>query len=267
MPPASRLIGTFRYAVFFDGVDDYAVIEPFTVYGWSEITIVDYVYIYRPKPNTYWSKSNMIGDCWTQYASTGIYPYYTPDYTYIPAAWWTRKPDGTRAVYEYNIIAYVNQFAHVVRRFTTSREYSVYVNAVKVRSWIVPANEITVLEQNPDTATYPERYRRFTIGANVLFFEYLKLMQYQLLIYSRALSDEETLWNYRYPDSPVRNGLVLWLQAHPDNIKDIDGDGRLEWVDLSGYGNHGKIYGATLVEVIKAPSRVLAPSRILPPAR
>jgi len=89
----------------------------------------------------------------------------------------------------------------------------------------------------------------------------------QVLIYSRALSDSEIQWNYQYPDNPVRNGLYVWLQAHPDNVKDIDGDGVLEWVDLSGYGNHGKIYGARLVQLIRAPARVLASGRVLKPAR
>jgi len=89
----------------------------------------------------------------------------------------------------------------------------------------------------------------------------------QVLIYSRALSDPEIQWNYQYPDNPIRNGLVLWLQAHPDYVKDIDGDGVLEWVDLSGYGNHGKIYGAQLVEFVKTAKRVLKPARVLSPAR
>ena len=77
----------------------------------------------------------------------------------------------------------------------------------------------------------------------------------QVLIYTRALSDTEIRWNYSNPDNPVRNDLVLRLQAHPDNIKDIDGDGLLEWLDLSGFNNHGKIYGATLVKLIRDPVR------------
>jgi hypothetical protein len=85
----------------------------------------------------------------------------------------------------------------------------------------------------------------------------------QVLIYSRALSDSEVLWNYQYPDNPIRNGLVLWLQAHPAYIKDIDGDGVLEWMDLSGFNNHGKIYGAQLVELVKTAKRVLTPARVL----
>jgi hypothetical protein len=89
----------------------------------------------------------------------------------------------------------------------------------------------------------------------------------QVLIYSRALSDSEIQWNYQYPDKPIRDDLVLWLQADPAYVKDIDGDGILEWIDLSGYGNHGKIYGAQLVQLIKTPARVLKPVRILKPLR
>jgi hypothetical protein len=89
----------------------------------------------------------------------------------------------------------------------------------------------------------------------------------QVLIYSRALSDSEIQWNYQNHDKPIRNGLVLWLQADPAYVKDIDGDGIPEWIDLSGYGNHGKIYGAQLVQLIKTPARVLKPVRILKPLR
>jgi hypothetical protein len=88
-----------------------------------------------------------------------------------------------------------------------------------------------------------------------------------VLLYSRDLSDSEVQWNYQYPDNPVRNGLVLWLQADPQYVKDVDGDGVLEWVDLSGFNNHGKIYGAQLVQLIKAPARVLTSARVLSPAR
>ena len=82
-------------------------------------------------------------------------------------------------------------------------------------------------------------------------------------VYSRALSAEEVAHNYNNPDNPVRDGLILWLRADPQNIKDIDNDGSLEWIDLSGFGNHGKIYGAALVEVIKPPARVLSPVRVV----
>jgi hypothetical protein len=85
--------------------------------------------------------------------------------------------------------------------------------------------------------------------------------------YSRALSYSEIQQNYNYPDNPTKNGLVLWLKAAPQYVKDIDGDGILEWLDLSGYGNHGKIYGAQLVKLIKDASRVIQAQRVLACAR
>jgi hypothetical protein len=65
----------------------------------------------------------------------------------------------------------------------------------------------------------------------------------------------------------ISDSLVLRYDAHPDNVRDIDNDGILEWIDLSGYGNHGKIYGATLMEITKNPIAVRMAKRILPVVR
>ena len=65
----------------------------------------------------------------------------------------------------------------------------------------------------------------------------MKIMQFNLLICSRALSEDEIRHNMVYPWSPVRDGLRVWLFAHPDYVRDIDGDGILEWIDLSGNSN------------------------------
>lgn len=78
-------------------------------------------------------------------------------------------------------------------------------------------------------------------------------------IYNRALSDSEILWNYYHPDNPIRSGLVLWL--HYDSISGST------WLDKSGNGNDGTIYGATPVEYYKPPYRSLTPSRTLSPTR
>jgi hypothetical protein len=86
------------------------------------------------------------------------------------------------------------------------------------------------------------------IGANGGNAHYPHLIS-QVLLYSRALSGSEIAWNYNNPGDPVRPGLVLWFLAHPDNVLDIDGDGVLEWVDLTCNGNHGKVYGAQLVSL------------------
>jgi hypothetical protein len=110
-------------------------------------------------------------------------------------------------------------------------------------------------------------YKRFTLGVDVRGYEHMKMMQYQLLIYTRDLSDKDIEWNFKNPDNPVRNGLYVWLTADPQYVKDIDNDGVLEWIDLSGFGNHGKIYGAQLVQLVKPSARILTPARALKPAR
>jgi hypothetical protein len=269
MPLAPRRLVTWpsRYAVYFDGIDDYVKIEPFTVYGWSEITIQDWIYMYHPKANATYSKFSMIGDVWTDYPSTFHGPGYPYSYTYMLTRWYTRKPDGTLGSYTYDMYGYRNTWVNVTRRFNSAREAAFFINASKVYSATVPSTEKTVLEWNPDTATYPYRYRRFVLGANTNFGEWMKMMQFQLLIYSRALSDSEIAFNYNNPFNPVRDGLRVCLIADPQYIKDIDNDGILEWIDLSGYNNHGKIYGARLVDLYKSPVRTLPAARTMPVAR
>ncbi|MBW2675409.1 MAG: LamG domain-containing protein [Deltaproteobacteria bacterium] len=61
----------------------------------------------------------------------------------------------------------------------------------------------------------------------------------QVLIYNRALSDNEIQQIYQNPQSPVTNGLVLWLNFD-------EGSGTTAH-DKSGNGNDGTIYGATWV--------------------
>jgi hypothetical protein len=88
-----------------------------------------------------------------------------------------------------------------------------------------------------------------------------------VLYYSIPLTDAQINQIIANPDNPMRNGLIAWFKADPQYVKDIDNDGVLEWVDLSGYGNHGKIYGAQLVQLVKASARALTPARVLSPAR
>ena len=254
MPP-TRGIRTFRYAVFFDGVDDYAVIEPFIVYGWPEITIQEWIYAYHPKANAAWTKFSMIGDHWVDYPAYLHATNNRVDYTMLAMTWSVRRPDGTRYDYAYSWYAYRNRWVNLVTRFTSARELSFRINAVRVYIATVPADEKTVLEWNPDNATYPERYKRFVLGSNVIFGEWMKILQSNLLIYRRAPSESELSHNMVYPWNPVRDGLKVWLLAHPDYIKDIDNDGVLEWIDLSGNNNHAKLYGATLATLIKTPLR------------
>jgi hypothetical protein len=249
--------------MFFNGVSNYVVI-PLVVYGWPAITIQEWLYPFYPKANLVWSKFSMIGDFWTDYPSAFWGTDNRYDYTSLALNFATRKLDGTRGYYYFNIYAYRNTWVSTAWRFSLSDRALVgYVNGTKVYTASVPSTEKTVLEWNPDTATYTQRYKQFVLGANTDLGENMKMMQYQLLVYTRALSDSEVQWNYLYPENPVRDGLVLWLSADPNNVKDLDNDGVLEWIDLSGYGNHGKIYGASLVQLVKPATRILPKARIL----
>jgi len=250
-----RGIRTFRYAVFFDGIDDYAVIEPFTVYGWPEITIQEWIYFYHPKDINVFSHPSSLGDGWSGEPMIDHYSPYFSAYPYKYVRFWGCREKGTCTDYQYNIIKYVNQWINVVRRFDSTRNISYFVNGVREYSNTIPSDYKTVLEWNPDTATRPALYRRFVLGMGTYLVTPMKMLQSNLLIYSKAPSESELRHNMVYPWNPVRDGLKVWLLAHPDYVKDIDNDGVLEWIDLSGNNNHAKLYGATLATLIKSPLR------------
>ncbi|MFZ8808419.1 MAG: LamG-like jellyroll fold domain-containing protein, partial [Pyrobaculum sp.] len=61
-------------------------------------------------------------------------------------------------------------------------------------------------------------------------------------VYNRALSASEiAAWR---PEAPVGGGLEMYYYAHPQFVRDVDGDGVLEWLDLSGNNRHAKLRGA-----------------------
>jgi len=263
----TRVVRTFKYAVNHDGIDDYSVIQPFIVYGWPEITIEEWIYVIYPKASPNYSVTSIIGEPWVDYPATANYtlPYYY--YNYFISYWKVRTEYGWVKVYSYQWFTKKGQWMHLIRRFTASREYSVWINGDKEYYTTVPSTERTVLEWNPDTATYPERYKRFIMGAGHIFTEWTEWRYAILRIYRSALTDDQIMWNRDNPDDPVSNDLEVSLYAHPDHIRDIDNDGILEWIDLSGKGHHAKLYGARLVELVKEPARVLSPARVLAPAR
>jgi len=248
-------------ALYFDGVDDYVVI-PLTVYGWPGITVQEIQYPYWPKANAMWSKYTMLGDYWTDKPSFCWCADNRYDYTSLVLNFATRRPDGSIKVYSFSIYAYRNTWVNTAWSFNlATRTLNGYINGNKVYTATVPSTEITVLEWNPDTATYPQRYRQLVLGASSVGTDIMKLMEAQILVYSRALSPNEIAWNQNYPDNPIRNGLVLWLSW--DSI-DINAG---KWYDKSGYGNHGTIYNAQLVNIIKPNARILTPARLLTPTR
>jgi len=229
----TRGIRTFRYAVFFDGIDDYGAIphsdrlvprDEFTVMGWFNYggmkehgSIVGKSI--RPANYTYWV-------------------YVSPDQRLCVTFYSTSIPSlCSRAVlsmFRWYSFAVTWSYPGELRLFIDSMLDN---STASLKEPIDTGGFVTIAELRPG---------RFML---------LRGWIASLLLYERALSPNEILHNHQCPEDPVRNGLVLWLHAHPDYIKDIDGDGVLEWIDLSGNNNHAKLYGATLATPIKTPLR------------
>lgn len=229
------------YDVFMDGVDDYILIEPFIVYGWSEITIAEWIYAFNPKTNSLNSRFSMIGDRWTDHPSTFHETNNLTSYTSLSVFWRARRPDGTAAGVVNSWLADVNRWVHMVRRFTATRAYGVWVNGVNRYNATVPADQMTVLEWNPDTATFPELYRRFVLGNSSRLIDFMNCMYGEVCIYSRALSPAEisSIYNNHVMDA---SGLALFIDP-----TFFDGT---RYVDLSGNSRHGIPFGTTRLESI-----------------
>jgi hypothetical protein len=246
MPLATRrVLKQFRYAMYFDGVDDYVRLPNIPLAG--EVTLVAW----------FWDIN-----IYTYYWGT-IFGWYYDGYNRFllnhegatgRQKWEVRFSNVGGSVTSFTSIP--NRWVFAVGVYSASQGFSKFY-------WdMVLQGSITFTPFTQPTLT-PSSVQ---IGSYLTYY-YFNGYIAQVLIYSRALSDSEIAWNYQYPDNPVRNGLVLWLQASPENVRDIDGDGVLEWIDLSGYGNHGKIYGARLVGLVKTPRRLLSPARVLQVAR
>ena len=226
-------IAPHLYVWYFDGVNDYVVI-PLSVYGWSGITIQEWLYPFHPKVNPWYSKFSMIGDAWTDIPAVLWRTNNMYDYTGLSLYFATRKPDGTERPYGFSIYAYRNSWVNTAWRFSLSDRTLVgYINGGRIYSVAVPSTEYTVLEWNPDTATYPQRYKQFVLGANVLGAENMKMMQGNILIYSRALLDSE-ISNIYTSNIINASSLVVFLDPTFYN--------GTHYIDLSGRGNHGVGY-------------------------
>jgi len=224
-----RVLRTFRHAMYFNGVDNYVKVPRSSSLEPSQLTV------------TVWARMNsLVSTDWGPILVSKYDGFYRGYTLYL---WgYTGRPTfrvATPSVF-YTTVSpdaiTVNEWYFITGVWDGSKVY-IYVNSVLKNSTDAPA-----ITHNTDL------YIGREVWANC---GYINGFLSEVLIYSRALSDSEIRWNYLYSDNPVRNGLVLWLKADPQYVKDIDGDGILEWIDLSGYGNHGKIYGAQLVQLIR----------------
>jgi hypothetical protein len=238
---ASRVLRTFRYAMLFDGVDDSVFIADNSSLRHRTFTVFVYAYM------TAWA-----GGQQGLFYKTGSAPGY-----------WM--------FLEVNAPAHGYRVRHILYDASTGASYGYYMD-YRALTWFSTAlvydglNAYSYLNasiMNTGSLSIDMTKNTNPIRIGFPLGNPNPVLVFTQLYYSRALSRGEVLWNHAYPENPIRNGLVLWLQADPQYVKDIDGDGVLEWVDLSGFGNHGKIYGATLVRLTKTPTRVLTPVRVL----
>lgn len=258
----TRLLSTVRSALSHDGVDDYTII-PIEVYGWSEITVSTWFFPVWPKANTAWSKTLHFGDDHVDYPSFYVSTDNRTDYTRLIFGMRTRRVDGTLVWYETAVSAspYVNSWNHYALRLTRDRVVSHWFNCSKIFERAVPSTEYTVLEWNPDTATYPARYRRIVLGSTQTLSEWLSVLHAVVTVHSVALSDSDIQRMCVDVDYVPLSSLVRWY--HYDSI-DI---GTSRWLDKSIFKSHATIYGATRVDVLRSPVRALSPTRTLSPAR
>jgi hypothetical protein len=246
MPLApQRVLSVKRYAMYFDGIDDRIVIplssslnftQPTTLEIWLAVDGLgsgSYPGVVRNLP-----KFNI-------YVNVSIYNTSPGAYS-VPPLEPLAKDSANRSIWGGRYTYVWNTFFHVVLTYDGSVG-KIYVNGSLFGSYI-----ISTTMQSPTESMY--------IGYHNTYF---KGRIYRVSYYNRALSYDEILKMYRDPYSVPADGLRLWLQAHPDNVRDVDNDGVLEWVDLSGNNNHGKIYGATLTKVVKDAITVSPPKRIL----
>jgi hypothetical protein len=241
-----RLEKVFRYAIFFDGVDDVAVVPYSPLLDITDnLTVLAFFMTIAPIPDQKIVSKYPGVPQWM----LGIYD--SRAYTEL----WTAGGG-------YSSQNYIGTFRlgrwhqYGISYRSSDGYYTVYLDGeragtISTDGWPLRSSTgNTVIGSSTDTN-----------GLHLLG------LVSQVLVYARVLSDDEVMWNYNNFEDPVSGSLRLSLFAHPDNVSDIDNDGILEWIDLSGHGNHGKLYGARLITLIKDPARVLTSARALTPAR
>jgi hypothetical protein len=243
MPLAPRRVfKQFKYAMYFDGIDDLVYIRDNPSLRSRVFTVFIYAYI------TVWNRDQQ-----------GLF-------------YKTGRAPGYAMFFEINAPAYGHRVRHQMRDMSTNVRYDYSVECPRF-AWFSTALTYNGVEaisylnasvMNIGRVSIDMSKNNNPISIGQPLGNSNPILIFMVQYYTRALTQNEIRQNHNNPLNPDRNGLVLWLNADPQYVKDIDGDGVPEWIDLSGFGNHGKIYGATLVQLVKTSARVLTPARVLP---
>jgi len=244
----TRVLKTFRHGVSMDGVDDYVIIpDSDSLHVWGALTWMFWVNpIFNPRDYLFQViTSKWDGDFTHEILACGMTSWNTFYAIH-------RNTNGDRIYVETGKTYRSGEWCFVAVRCDLN-ELRIFVN---MESWAVPYVGTPYPNAGP-----------LVLGQRGDYLFWGQSAVSNLYVYNYAMSYDEIEWNYRHYDDPILNGLVLRLHADPNYVSDIDNDGRLEWLDLSGRGNHGELYGSQLVEFFGEPSRLLSPTRVLEPVR
>jgi len=228
---------TFRYAMYFDGIDDYVAVPdgiiPYNSMNWTVMAWVAPIFIGCVGCIDIYYQGASEGEMQLDPPSLGVKLsngawYFTPGY------------NGPTVV-----------FTHVAGVRYNGTSLLFYVNGNQVESASIPAYNLF------EAPGYHSSIGSYNRGAAGFFMGYI----YNVLIYDFALSQSQIQYNMANPDNPIREGLLLWLKADPAYISGST------WYDLSGNNNNGTIYGATLVQLTPNHARLLQAVRTLGPVR
>ena len=201
-----------RYALSFDGEDDYVEVADDPSLRPSSITIEVMFYIsdVTRTLHTLVSKRYNYYEFQLGYPSGGKY--------LIRGRWVTT--DGT--------IRYTVSASRIIEPFTWYHAVYIYPD----EKIFLNGSEI-VVDYATGTTTFDPTYP-LTIGATPDVADFAKGLIAFARIYNRALSAAEIQHNYLNPMSPITDGLVLWLKMEEGSGTTVH--------DYSGYGNDGVIH-------------------------
>jgi len=216
-----------NYAMYFNGTDSYVVVPNFN--GSDNMTFVVWLFdVSTPNERKYGNAIIDWGDPWNTNGLGVLIDYGYGGNTY-------------------RVITSNNQFSdYAIPLSYTLNKWGMIALSISNtdKKWVAYADAVPTFTKDI-TGFQPANGQNLYIGGvpnGGHWHGYIA----QILIYNRALSQAEVEQLYATPTNPIRDGLVLWLQADPSTVK-----GNV-WFDKSGNNNNGVIFNAQLIPL--APS-------------
>jgi hypothetical protein len=152
----------------------------------------------------------------------------------------------------YNVVRVIYyKIPNALSSYVTAVFVGMYVSSQNTYYWYLYV-EGTLVAQSSFTgqrgaiASSVFRLGSFNTGASQ------QLWYVAFAVYNRSLTSTEVA-SLR-PESPTGNSLVMYYYAHPQFVRDIDGDGVLEWLDLSGNNRHAELKGGATPQWFVGPA-------------